>query len=62
MAEIVNLRTARKRAKRRSEEQNAQAQRLAHGRPKHWRELDAAQREHEVRALERHKIETEDNP
>lgn len=58
MTDVVNLRMARKRAQRRQDEQQADAQRLAHGRPKHLRELGAVRREHERRNLEGHKIIT----
>jgi hypothetical protein len=58
MAEIVNLRMARKQAKRRSDGQHADAQRIAHGRPKHSRALDTARREQEGRTLDGHKIIT----
>ena len=60
MAEVVNLRRERKRAKRRDAEREAAAQRLAHGRPQHLRELETAQREHEVRTLDGHKLLTGD--
>jgi len=58
MTEIVNLRTARKRAGRRADEQHAEAQRLTYGRPKHLRALDEAQRKRDSRTLEGHKITT----
>lgn len=61
MADIINLRTARKRAERQSDAQNADAQRLAHGQPKHVRDLHKAQRDKAVRSLEQHKVETGDN-
>lgn len=60
MTEIINLRTARKRSKRRSEEANAEAQRLIHGQPKHLRTIEAGRRERDERSLEGHKIETGD--
>ncbi len=56
MTEIVNLRTARKRAKRRSDDQHAEVQRLAFGRSKYQRALDTAHRDQENRALDGHKI------
>jgi hypothetical protein len=58
MTEVVNLRVARKRAKRRSDEQHADAQRLAHGRPKNLHALEATRREQENRTLDGHKIIT----
>ena len=41
MAELVNLRIARKRAKQRQDDQRADTNRLAHGQPKHRRKLDS---------------------
>jgi len=62
MSDIVNLRVARKRARRQLDEQQAHAQRLAHGRPKTERELDAARREQQSRKLDGHKITTGERP
>ena len=42
MATVVNLRIERKRAKRRQAEQEAAANRLAHGRPKAGQNLERA--------------------
>jgi len=60
MADLINLRTARKRAKRRQGDQRAAAQRLAHGQPKPQRKLEAARRAKAVRDLDRHRIEEGD--
>jgi hypothetical protein len=60
MAELVNLRTARKQAKRRQDDERANAQRLAHGRPKKMRKLEIAQREKANRDLDGHRIEPGD--
>jgi hypothetical protein len=60
MAELVNLRTARKRAKRLEDERKAAANRLAHGRPTRLRQLDSAQRAKAVQDLDRHRIEEGD--
>ena len=60
MAELVNLRTARKRAKRRADEQRAADSRLAHGQPKSQRKLQAAQREKAKQTLDRHRIDKGD--
>ena len=60
MADVVNLRTARKQAKRQDSEQRAQVNRLAHGQPKHLRKLDDAQQDKASRDLARHRIETGD--
>lgn len=57
MAELVNLRTARKRAQRQQDDRRADANRLAHGQPKHSRKLQAAQRTKASRDLDRHRIE-----
>ena len=60
MAEVVNLRAARKRAKRKADDAQAETNRLAHGRPKAERKLDTARQEQAVRHLDRHRIETGD--
>jgi hypothetical protein len=60
MAELVNLRTARKRATRRKDEQDATASRLAHGQPKHIRKLRATEQEKADRTLDLHRIEPGD--
>lgn len=57
MTELVNLRMARKRAKRRQDETQADANRLAHGRPKHRRNLDDAREQKAGRDLDRHRID-----
>ena len=60
MAELVNLRTARKRAEKRQAERRADANRLAHGQPKHRRKLDAAQQAKASRDLDLHRIDKGD--
>jgi hypothetical protein len=60
MAEVVNLRTARKRAKRRQDELLAGANRLAHGVPKNRRKLTAAQQTKAISDLDQHRIDKED--
>jgi len=60
MADVVNLRTARKRAKRQKDALAADANRLAHGHPKSARELEAAQRTKADRDLDRHRMERGD--
>jgi len=57
MVELFNLRTARKRAKRQSDGQQAEANRIAHGQPKHRRKLAAAQQAKSSRDLDRHRID-----
>jgi Domain of unknown function (DUF4169) len=56
MAELVNLRIARKRAKQRQDDLRADSNRLAHGQPKHRRKLAAAQQAKASRDLDRHRI------
>ncbi len=60
MAELVNLRTARKQAKRRHSDQRAHANRLAHGQPKHLSKPEDAQQAKASNELDRHRIETGD--
>jgi Domain of unknown function (DUF4169) len=61
MAELVNLRTARKRVKREQNDQRANANRLAHGQPKRLRKLEAAQQVKASGDLDRHQIEKGDH-
>lgn len=60
MAELINLRMARKHAKRRDDDASANAQRLAHGQPKHQVMLETARQEKADRNLEQHQIEKGD--
>ena len=60
MAELVNLRAARKRAKREQDDQRANASRHAHGQPKRLRKLEAAQQAKASSDLDRHQIDTGD--
>jgi hypothetical protein len=60
MAEPVNLRTARKRAKQRQDDTRAEANRLMHGRPKHLGKLDDARERKAGRDLDQHRIEKGD--
>ena len=57
MAELINLRTARKRAKRREDESRAAGNRLAHGQAKSQRQTAAARREKAGRILDGHRID-----
>lgn len=57
MAQILNLRTARKRALRKREEQAAEANRLVHGEPKQLKELNSAQVSKRNRDLDAHLID-----
>ena len=60
MGPIVNLRTERKRAKRRNAEQKAAANRLAHGRSKAEQNLERVRSDKDRRSLDQHRIETGD--
>ena len=60
MAELVNLRTARKRAKKRQDDLRAASNRLAHGQPKHRGKLEAAQQAKASRDLDWHRIDKGD--
>jgi Domain of unknown function (DUF4169) len=60
MGDVVNLRTARKRAKRRNAEQTAAASRSAHGRTKTERTETRLRNDQGNRSLDRHRIETGD--
>ena len=57
MGHIVNLRTARKQAKRRQAEQEAACRRLAHGRSKAERTLERSKSDKAQRSLDQHWIE-----
>lgn len=61
MTELINLRAARKRAKRQEDETRAEANRLAHGQPKHLRKRTAAERAKAERDFERHWIDKGDS-
>ena len=61
MAEPVNLRTVRKRAQREQDAREAEANRLAHGQPKHLRKLEAARRAKAVRDIDGHRNEKGSN-
>jgi hypothetical protein len=60
MAEIVNLRTARRQAKRRQAEQKAASNRLVHGRSKAERALEQSQNDRARKSLDQRRIETGD--
>jgi hypothetical protein len=60
MAEIVNLRIARKRSARSKAEGHAAEQRLAHGVSKPERDHAAADRDKARQTLDQHRIETGD--
>jgi hypothetical protein len=58
MAEIVNLRTARKRAKRRLDAEHAQKARVSNGVSKAERALARSEQSKVRRELDEHRIET----
>ena len=57
MADLINLRLARKRAKQRQEDERASANRLAHGQPKQRRQLETARLTKAERDLDLHRID-----
>ena len=61
MADVVNLRLARKQAKRRQAEQEAAQRRLAHGRSKGEKALQRAQSDKVERELDRHRLHSGDD-
>jgi hypothetical protein len=60
MGHVVNLRTARKQAKRREAEQEAARSRLAYGRPKGDRMRQRSENDKAQKDLEQHRIERGD--
>jgi hypothetical protein len=60
MADVVNLRTLRKRAERENDERVAQANRLSHGQSKHLRTLNDARQAKASRDLDGHRQENEE--
>lgn len=60
MAELMNLRQARKRAERAKQEREAERNRLLHGEPKHLRKQRAAEAEKKARELAGHRRTPED--
>lgn len=60
MAELINLRTVRKRAQRQKDEQRASAKRSAHGQPKRVRQLEADKQAKASRDLDAHRIDRGD--
>ena len=60
MADVINLRRLRKRAERDKDERSAEANRLAHGQPKHQRKRREAEAEKAARDLEAHRIARKD--
>jgi len=60
MGDLVNLRNARKQAKRRQAEAKAAAHRLAHGRSKAQRTLEQSRSDKTRKSLDQHRIVTGD--
>jgi Domain of unknown function (DUF4169) len=60
MAELINLRAARKRTKRQQDDLRARTNRLAHGQPKNLRKLETAERAKAERVLDRLRIDRGD--
>ena len=60
MGDVVNIRRVRKQVKRKLNEQNAAANRLAHGRSKADRALEQAKTDKAQRDLDQRRIETGD--
>jgi hypothetical protein len=58
MAEVINLRTARKQQKRRQEKATAAANRLSFGRTKAERTAERARAHKAERTLDQHRIES----
>jgi len=61
MAEVINLRAARKRAKRLEDDARANTNRLAHGQPKHVRKLETAQQKKAAMDLDQHRMDRGDD-
>jgi hypothetical protein len=57
MAELINLRRARKAKARAEKDKAADANRIAHGTPKSLRKLEEARREKELSRLESKKLD-----
>jgi hypothetical protein len=61
MADVVNLRLARKQAKRRQAEREAAERRLTHGRSKAEKALQRSRSDKAERELDRHRLESGDD-
>jgi len=60
MADLINLRNARRRAERQKKEREAETNRLSHGQPKAARELRKAEERKAARDLDARRLERED--
>ena len=61
MAELINLRQARKRAERRKKEDEAERSRLTHGESKHLRKRRQAETDKSARDLAGHRLTRKDD-
>ena len=61
MAELINLRRARKAKARSEKDKTAQANRVAHGTPKALRKLSEAQKDKAEQRLSGHKLKDDQN-
>jgi hypothetical protein len=59
-ADIVNLRIARKRSRRRKDEDEAAARRVTHGTPKALRQEIEARRDKATRDLDAHRLDRDE--
>jgi hypothetical protein len=60
MADIINLRRARKTKAKTEKDKTAQANRVLHGTPKHLRNLTEARKNKANQALSGHRLEKDD--
>jgi len=61
MAEIINLRRARKAKTKAEKDKTAEANRVLHGTPKHLRNLAETRKDKADQALSGHKLEKDDD-
>jgi len=61
MADLINLRRARKAKAKADKDKTAQANRVAHGTPKALRKLEEARKEQAAERLSGHKLENNPN-
>jgi hypothetical protein len=61
MAEIINLRRARKTKEKAEQEKTAQANRVLHGTPKALRNLEKSRKDKADQGLSGHKLKNEDD-
>ena len=60
MADLINLRRARKAKERTQKEKTAEANRVLHGTPKHLRKLSDARKDKAEQRLSGHRLEKKD--